>query len=181
MYKLIEKIVVQSEGLLRGNISKIIGDLDALAKEKTDAEIPVTLKIVLKKGAFYTYTYESSISWNKSTKFSDESEIEIYDPNQPELFEMENKKNVGMPGKIGDNLEIVKPRKARGKKAKDTMSVEKNLDGIQEPCKEECVGCCQCENEECRERLTVFGNAQDCNRSSACSAECPRLVVEGNK
>ncbi|MFA6292565.1 MAG: hypothetical protein WC637_12325 [Victivallales bacterium] len=83
--KLIEKIMLQVDGLLRGNLSQIIGDLDQLTKENCSGEIPVTVKVSLMKGQFYVFS--SSVAWNKAVKHTDEAESETYDPNQPDLFD----------------------------------------------------------------------------------------------
>lgn len=83
--KLIEKIMLQVDGLLRGNLAEIIGDLDQLCKENSSGEIPVKVKLHLMKGQFYVFS--SSVSWNKAVKHSDVAESESYDPNQPDLFD----------------------------------------------------------------------------------------------
>jgi hypothetical protein len=78
-------------------------------------------------------------------------------------------------------LEIVKPKKARGKAKKDTMKAEQSLtitadficDEIENG---EVLGCCQCEKDDCSIRNAAFGNAVECTVNLACSENCPRFI-----
>lgn len=178
MNKLINKISMQVEGLLRGNLSKIIGDLDQLCKENSSGEIPVTVKISISKGQFYIYG--SQISWNKAVKHSDETEMETYDQNQPDLFQDDGpeEKEFAKETKLERMGLTITEKPKKGKRQKDTMQAERTLTQEQAPCDKvvngDEFGCCSCE-ESCDLKMGDFGKASACVSNVACSKECPRF------
>ena len=90
MEKLIEKISMQNNGLLRGNLMSVFADIEALEKEGAKAEVIITQKTSVSKENG-KYKFGGEISWNKAVRHSDECEMEIYDPNQPDMFEKKKK------------------------------------------------------------------------------------------
>jgi hypothetical protein len=83
--KLIEKIMLQVDGLLRGNLAEFIENFIELGKEVSEPKMTATLKIRLKKKK--GIVYDSAIQWSKGLKRGDVSDAEIYEADQMDLFE----------------------------------------------------------------------------------------------
>ena len=84
--KLIEKIMLQVDGLLRANLAEIIENFQELTMEISDPKLTATVKIRLKKKR--GIVYDSAIQWNKGLKRGDVSDAEIYDTDTPDMFEL---------------------------------------------------------------------------------------------
>lgn len=157
MNRLISKISIQTDGLIRGNLAQIIGDLDQLCKESGSAEITTSVKITIEKRNG-SYFYGGSLAWSKAVKHSDETEMEEYDLQQPDMFN---------PKANTNPFTTV-----------DTMRCERTLQSDQPPCNAVVTGdedgCCQCEKQDCDLRIITFGIAGACVAGTACSKECPR-------
>lgn len=112
--KLIEKIMLQVDGLLRGNLAKVLEDFKELSGEVSEPKLTATLKIRLKKKR--GIIYDSAVSWNKGLKRGDVSDAEVYDTDTPDMFE--NKKDsedeeLGHPEITGLSIKMAKPRKIK--------------------------------------------------------------------
>jgi hypothetical protein len=112
--KLIEKIMLQVDGLLRANLAEIIENFQELGKEVSEPKLTATVKIRLKKKR--GIVYDSAIQWSKGLKRGDASDAEIYDTDTPDMFE----KNEAANGRNGESetegkeIPLAKPRKMKG-------------------------------------------------------------------
>ena len=83
--KLIEKIMLQVDGLLRGNLAEFLENFQELDKEVSEPKMTATLKIRLKRKK--GIVYDSAIQWSKGLKRGDASDAEVYDTDTPDMFE----------------------------------------------------------------------------------------------
>jgi len=83
--KLIEKIMLQVDGLLRANLAEFIENFQELGKEVSEPKMTATVKIRLKKKR--GIIYDSAIQWSKGLKRGDVSDAEIYDTDTPDMFD----------------------------------------------------------------------------------------------
>lgn len=120
--KLIEKIMLQVDGLLRANLAEIIENFQELGKEVSEPKLTATVKIRLKKKR--GIVYDSAIQWSKGLKRGDASDAEIYDTDTPDMFEgkaansfqkIADNNNVEISMNIdGKEVPLAKPRKMKG-------------------------------------------------------------------
>lgn len=134
--KLIEKIMLQVDGLLRGNLAEFLENFQDLGKEVSEPKMTATLKIRLKKKK--GIVYDSAIQWSKGLKRGDVSDAEVYDTDTPDMFEgkdpgdlkdekdfpdkvtntfqkMADKNNAEISVNIGGKeIPLAKPRKIKG-------------------------------------------------------------------
>lgn len=121
--KLIEKIMLQVDGLLRANLEEIIENFQELGKEVSEPKLTATVKIRLKKKK--GIVYDSAIQWSKGLKRGDVSDAEVYDTDTPDMFEdkvantfqkIADNNNVEISMNIdGKEVPLAKPRKMREK------------------------------------------------------------------
>lgn len=121
--KLIEKIMLQVDGLLRGNLAKVLEDFKELSGEVSEPKLTATLKIRLKKKK--GIIYDSAVSWNKGLKRGDVSDAEVYDTDTPDMFDArrdgvgfqkladDNKVEISMSVNGGKEIPLAKPRKMK--------------------------------------------------------------------
>ena len=113
--KLIEKIMLQVDGLLRGNLAEFLENFQELGKEVSEPKMTATLKIRLKRKK--GIVYDSAIQWSKGLKRGDVSDAEVYDTDTPDMFEDRKDiedKELGHPEISGLSIRMAKPRKMKG-------------------------------------------------------------------
>lgn len=170
----IMRLCSEIEAQIRGEAGKILMNAEGIALRSEGESIPITIKIDVIRD-LSALKADVSLSWERKEKHKTEK-IEIYvDALQPKLpgFEMEN---------INSEKSFPNSNNKSGKKKRDTMAAKRTLNATVDdvpPCDQaNKPGCCICEEEDCADRLTQFGNAVSCGKETACSPECPRLIKE---
>ena len=92
--KLIEKIMLQVDGLFRGNLAEFLENFQELDKEVSEPKMTATLKIRLKRKK--GIVYDSAIQWSKGLKRGDASDAEVYDTDTPDMFDLMDVKEFKM-------------------------------------------------------------------------------------
>ena len=108
--KLIEKIMLQVDGLLRGNLAEFLENFQELDKEVSEPKMTATLKIRLKRKK--GIVYDSAIQWSKGLKRGDASDAEVYDTDTPDMFDS-GKAQSDKGTEAQSSISLAKPRKIK--------------------------------------------------------------------